>query len=459
MNLNISEYFFKMKLKKLIPNSLYARFLLIIAIPILIIQVVSIYVFFYTHIDNISKHMARGVVAQISFIKDTYNKTKYRTFLNDLSKNININYAISKNAPSKTHSSINNSDYHYIRPIIDPYNQFKKELRKNHMTPSAIYSSGVNNKTVIVEIPHNGNVILFEIPKKRLISSSVYVFTLWMALTAIITLTISLIFLKNQVRSIKQLSKAAEKLGRGLDNPQIKAYGSKEVRSLAISFKKMQERLTRQISQRTDMLSGVSHDLRTPLTRMKLQLEMMPQTDETNDLKSDIADMEKLVEEYLNFARNDDKEKAVTTNIQKFIQDKIIKYYAKMNKKIHTHIQIEKQLKLSIKKLSLKRALINLIDNAFNHGEKVELIISESNSNLIIMIDDNGPGIAKEERDKVIRPFYRIDNSRNLDKKSNSSGSGLGLAIATDAITSQGGHIRLSESDLGGLRVTIFLPK
>ena len=448
-----------MKLKRFIPNSLYGRFLLIIAVPILIVQIVSIYVFFYIHIDNISKHMARGVVAEMKFIKNSINNKEYQIFLRELSHNISVTYKTKESSSLISQEDDINIRYHYISPIIDPYNQFKMELKKHKLAPSSIYQSPNNIKNIVIEIPHQNNLIAFEIPEKRLISSSGYVFTLWMALTALITLSISIIFLKNQIRSIKELSKAAEKLGRGLDNPIIKAYGSKEIRSLAISFKKMQERLIRQISQRTDMLSGVSHDLRTPLTRMKLQLEMMPKSEEVDDLKSDISDMEKLVEEYLDFAINDDQQKSSTVSIKRFIQNNIIKYYAKMNKVITHKIEIKNNLKLRLKKLSLKRALVNLIDNAFHYAQNVELLVSESNSNLIITIDDDGPGIAKEERDKVLRPFYRIDNSRNLDKKTNSGGSGLGLAIATDAITSQGGHIRLSESHLGGLRITIFLPK
>lgn len=446
-----------MKLKKFIPNSLYTRFLLIIVIPILIVQIVSLYVFFYTHIDNISKHMARNVVEEMNFVKDIIDDSEKQMFLREFSNQVSLNYKMIDDA-QKINFNNHNHSFKYIRPIIDPLNQFKKELQKQNLTPFTIIKSE-NDKIIEVAIKHYDKIILFEIVKKRIYSSSGYVFILWMALTAIITLYISLIFLKNQIKSIKILSKAAEKIGRGLHDQEIKIFGSKEVRSLAISFKKMQERLLRQISQRTDMLSGVSHDLRTPLTRMKLQLEMMGQEQEIKDLKNDISDMEKLVDEYLSFAKNDDKEKSNPVEIQKFIQEKIIKYYSKINKKINAKINISDKLKINLKKLALKRALINLIDNAFNHANNVDLIISESNSNLIIMIDDDGPGIAKEERQKVLTPFYRIDNSRNLDKKINSGGSGLGLSIAADAITSQGGHIRLSTSNLGGLRVTIFLPK
>lgn len=456
------SWFSKMKLKTILPNSLYSRFLLIIVIPVLVVQFVSIYVFFYSHIDIVSKNMARNVVAQILFVKRSINNMQYQEFLTNFSENVGLKFELKKNSKISNEKIIENSlnkNYKYIREIIDPYNRFKLELRQNNLEPDRIYESEIDDDFLTLEIPDGKDVIIFQIRKKNLTSSSAYVFTLWMLFTSIITLLISIVFLKNQIRSIRQLSNAAEKIGKGFDSTIIKAYGPKEIRSLALSFIKMQERVMRQISQRTDMLSGVSHDLRTPLTRMKLQLELMEQSQEIDDLKSDISDMEKLVEEYLGFARNDDKEISKPVEIKKFIHEKIIRYYAKMDKKIESFIKIDDDFKISLKKLAFKRALINLIDNAFNYGQKVELNIFTSNSNLIIAIDDNGPGIPEEERNKVLTPFYRIDNSRNLDSKPVSGGSGLGLAIANDAIISHGGHIRLSDSHLGGLRITIFLPK
>ncbi len=214
----------------------------------------------------------------------------------------------------------------------------------------------------------------------------------------------------------------------------------------------------RQIAQRTEMLSAVSHDLRTPLTRMKLQLELMKQNDEVQDLKQDIGDMERLVDEYLEFVRGDDREKMNPVRIKKFLEEELVKSYAKVKRKVGAKILLKNDLEIPLKKFALKRALTNLVDNAFNHGKVVELGARVSRNNLILTIDDNGPGIPKTERSNVFKPFYRLDNSRNLDQKADSGGSGLGMAIAMDAITSQGGRIRLSDSHLGGLRVMIFIP-
>lgn len=455
-----------MRIKKFIPRSLYGRFLLIIVVPTLIVQIVSIYVFYYTHIDVVSKHMARSVVSEIAFVKKSINKSRHASLLQDFSKDIDIKFSFRKGFISLKNSKIADSrwDVNWFNrhvnlfPLLDPYNRFKSELEGRGLTPYEIFKDPIDRKLIIVKLQTKKGLISFYVPTKRITSSSSHVFTLWMFLTAFITSIISIIFLKNQIKSIKYLSYAAEKFGRGQDVPNFKPSGSKEIRSVAISFIRMKGRVMRQISQRTEMLSAVSHDLRTPLTRMKLQLELMNKTQEIVDLKDDISDMEKLVDEYLDFVRGDEKEKSHATKIRDFLQDKVVDYYAKMDKKIGYAIDVEDSLEIPIKKLALRRALVNLIDNAFNHGTKVVLSVSENQNNLMIMIDDDGPGIPEDERNNVFKPFYRIDNSRNLDKKITSGGSGLGLAIAMDSITSLGGRIKLSDSPFNGLRVLIYIP-
>lgn len=452
------------KLKRIIPHSLYGRFLLMIALPALVVQVVSIYVFFYTHLDVVSKHMARSVVEEMVVIKDYVSVSEYENLVNDFARSIDLDFSFEEKRRLKRKSKIADSSweknkvYEYIKPLIDPYNRFKSELIGHRLTPYEIFENPENNDQLIVKIQSPRGVLSFDVPIKRITSSSAYVFTFWMILTSLITLIISIIFLRNQIRSVHELSNAAEKFGRGQDAPNLKPSGSTEIRSLTISFIKMKERVMRQISQRTDMLSAVSHDLRTPLTRMKLQLEMMPQNQEIDDLKQDISDMEKLVDEYLDFARAGEREKMNTTKIKEFLQQDVIDYYAKMHKNIAYFIDLPADFELSIKKTAFKRALRNLIDNAFNYGQNVEFAALISNHSLTITIDDDGPGIPKTERDNVFKPFYRIDNSRNLDKKLASGGSGLGLAIAMDAITSHGGRIKLLESPKKGLRVVIAIP-
>jgi two-component system osmolarity sensor histidine kinase EnvZ len=452
-----------MPLKKFMPRSLYGRFLLIIVLSTLIVQLVSIYVFYYTHLDVISKHMARSVIEEMVFVQKSVNKPGYQALLQDLSENTGLSFSFEERRRLKK-KKIGDSDwkqnkfYNYINPLIDPYNRFKSELESHGLKTYEIFENPDDDNFITVKVQTRQGLISFEVPVKRITSSSAYVFTFWMMLSALLTSFISIIFLRNQMRSLRELSAAAEKFGRGQDAPNLKPTGSDEIRSLTISFIKMKERVMRQITQRTDMLSGVSHDLRTPLTRMKLQLEMMSQSQEIEDLKSDISDMEKLVEEYLDFARVDEKERNSSVKIKKFLQEKVVHYYSKMNRSIRDLIELDDDLEISVKKLALKRALNNLIDNAFNYGNQVNFAASLSDNNLMMTIDDNGPGIPASERNNVFKPFYRIDNSRNLDKKTLSGGSGLGLAIAMDAVTSHGGRIKLSDSPLGGLRVTIFIP-
>ena len=410
--------------------------------------------------------MARNIVEEMVFIKKSVNKPEYESLLQDFSQNVSLHFSFEERRRLKKKkigdsSWRQNKIYDYIDPLVDPYNRLKSELDNHGLKPYEIFESP-DDDFIIVKVQTKQGLISYDVPIKKITSSSSYVFTFWMILTALITSFISIVFLRNQIRSIRELRDVAEKFGRGQNVKNIKPHGSEEIRSLAISFIKMKERVMRQITQRTDMLSGVSHDLRTPLTRMKLQLEMMPKSAETEDLKNDISDMEKLVDEYLDFARSDDKEKTNLIEIKKFLQEKIINYYNKMNKRIDGSLNLKDDLEIPVKKLALKRALANLIDNAFNYGSLVSLTASLSDNNLIIAIDDNGPGIPKNERNNVFKPFYRIDNSRNLDKKATQStsggGSGLGLAIAMDAITSHGGRIKLSDSPFGGLRVTIFIP-
>ncbi len=407
--------------------------------------------------------MARSVIEEMVFVKKSINKPDYQNLLYDLSENTGLEFSFENKRRLKK-KKIADSDwrqnkiYDYINPLIDPYNRFKSELENHDLKPYEIFESPEDEDIIIVKVQTGQGLLSFDVPIKRITSSSAHLFTFWMVLSAFITSAISIVFFRNQVRFVRELSEAAEKFGRGQDVDNLKPAGSEEIRSLTISFIKMKERVMRQITQRTDMLSGVSHDLRTPLTRMKLQLEMMQDSEEIQDLKSDISDMEKLVDEYLDFARSDDKEKSANTIIKKFLQEKIIKYYAKMNRRIDYSINLAEDFEMPIKKQAFKRALMNLIDNAFNYGDLVNFSAALSKDNLIIKIDDNGPGIPEAERSNVFRPFYRIDNSRNLDKKTQSGGSGLGLAIVTDAITSHGGRIELSDSSLGGLRVTISIP-
>lgn len=452
------------RLKKFLPRSLFGRTLLIIIASSVIVQIVSIYVFYYSHLDVISKHMARSVIAEMVFVKNSINKPGYKEMLKDLSKTTGMEIAFEHRRWLKT-KKIADSDWRknrffkYIDPIFDPYNRFKSELDLHGLKPFQIFEDGEKEGFITVKVQTKTGVLAFDVPTKKITSSSAGVFTFWMIFTVIITSIISIIFFKNQIRFLRHLSEVAEKFGRGQDVASPRPSGSQEMRSLAISFMKMKERVMRQISQRTDMLSAVSHDLRTPLTRMKLQLEMMKPSPEIEELKNDIIDMEKLINEYLDFARGDDKEKINMVKIHKFIDEKIINHYKKLKLNINYEILFEPNIEIPLKKLAFQRAIINLVNNGFRHAKNVYLKCYLSHQNLIIEIEDDGPGIPKKERANVFKPFYRLDEARNLDKGEQSQGAGLGMAIALDAITSHGGRIILDDStNYGGLLVRVFIP-
>lgn len=449
-------------LQRLIPKTLFGRFLLIIVVPTIVVQIVAVYVFYYTHIDEISKRMARGLLGEMHFVQESINRRYDPKLIQLFAQDTDIGFSFNRKEKLKKIAKIANKKYRPpkflglidVSPIFDSLNRFKIELNAHGLTPFAIYKHPKDDDRLLVKVAvARGGVLTFDIPEKRITSSSKTVFMLWLLTISFLTTFISVIFLKNQLRSIKGLSKAAEKFGRGQEVTDFYPSGAKEIRSVGISFIKMKERIARQISQRTDMLSGVSHDLRTPLTRMKLQLELMKEDQAIKDLKSDILDMEKMINEYLEFAKGGKKENSKNINISAFLSN-IIKYYKKLDRNIINEIELPKDFVLNIRKNSLKRALRNLIDNSFNYGNKVALSAILKERYLEITVEDNGPGVAAHELQNIFKPFYRVDNSRNLDK----IGTGLGLSIVLDVISFHGGTVKATKSAMGGLKVLINLP-
>ena len=450
-------------LKKFIPKTLFGRFVLIIVIPTIIVQIIAVYIFYYTHIDRNSKYMARSLIGEIKFINQSIDNNIDLEYIKLFADNVNITFSFNRDEALKDVPKIIDKDYKPpilfglidILRIFDSFYRFKIEMVRSNLAPFAIYKDYSNNDKIIIKIAvENGGISTFNVLKSRITNSSKTVFIIWFLLTSFLTMIISIIFLKNQIRSIKGLALASEKFGRGQEVPDFRPSGALEIRSVGISFLKMKERLSRQISQRTDMLSGVSHDLRTPLTRMKLQLELMKGDDQIKDLQSDVIDMEKMVNEYLEFAKGGQKEIVQKVNISNFLQ-KNIQYYLKFKKNIVEEIDVTDDLSIMARKNSLKRALRNLIDNGFNYGDKVILTANENNNYLQIIIEDNGGGVDKSEWKNIFKPFYRIDNSRNLDK----IGTGLGLSIVLDVISFHGGRVEAGKSSMGGLKITINIPK
>jgi len=300
-----------------------------------------------------------------------------------------------------------------------------------------------------LKIKYQNGYFRFLVPKDRVTSSSARIFALWITVPAIIMVIISLIFLKNQTRPITNLARAAERFGKGEEVEEFKPSGAMEIRQAGHEFDKMRKRILRHLNQRNEMLSGISHDLRTPLTRMKLQIAFIKDKDLTKKLTEDINEMEKMLNEYLQFTSSSYIEKDDMFNLSELIEEIITKYN---NKNISQDLL--SRVYINGRKSLINRCLNNLIDNALKYANTVNVQLSKKNTNLFIIIDDDGPGIKKEEHENVFKPFYKIDKGR-ADSKSS---VGLGLSIASDIIRSHGGNIKLEKSKMEGLRVKIFLP-
>jgi two-component system osmolarity sensor histidine kinase EnvZ len=302
---------------------------------------------------------------------------------------------------------------------------------------------------VDLRIKYKNGILQIFFPKYKIAPSSARIFALWITLPGLLLILIAIIFLKNQTRPIINLAKAAEKFGKGESTTEFWPSGALEVRQAGYEFDRMRKRITVHLNQRSEMLSGISHDLRTPLTRLKLQLAMLKQQDLAKKMGEDIEEMERMLNEYLEFSRYQKNEKTELMNINHLIRDVTKKYEEKKIK-----LSLEECSKINIRPGSIKRCLANLIDNALAYGKTTEIITKKMMNNMLILIDDDGPGIHESEHQNVLKPFYRIDKSRGQNKL----GVGLGLSIANDIIRSHGGSIYLEKSPLNGLRVKISLP-
>jgi two-component system osmolarity sensor histidine kinase EnvZ len=302
---------------------------------------------------------------------------------------------------------------------------------------------------VDLRVKYHDEIIQIFFPKHKIAPSSARVFALWITFPGFFLILVAIIFLKNQTRPIVNLSKAAEKFGKGEFIKEFRPSGAQEIRKAAYEFDRMRKRISVHLNQRSEMLSGISHDLRTPLTRLKLQLAFINQKDLAKKMTDDIEEMERMLNEYLEFASQQKNEETEMISLNTLIKNIIHKYEGKQIK-----LSLEENLNINIRPNSIKRCLSNLIDNALSYGKKTEILAKRTLNNIIIFVDDDGPGIAENEYQNVMKPFYRIDKSRGQNK----SGVGLGLSITNDIIRSHGGSVNFEKSPLGGLRVKISVP-
>ena len=429
--------------KKVLPKRLFYRALLIVAVPVITIQLIITIVFFDSLWIKTNKGMTRTLVNEISaFIEAYQNEENDKQEVNNLFSlflDLNIELVVNEKLSDKNKER-------WFSPID---RTLRREL-KSKFSPEIFWFNTTNYKELVdLRIKYEDGYFKFLVPKDRVTSTSARIFALWITVPAIIMVIISLIFLKNQTRPITNLARAAERFGKGEDIEEFKPSGALEIRQAGHEFDKMRKRIERHLNQRTEMLSGISHDLRTPLTRMKLQLAFLKDKDAVDKLTDDINEMEKMLNEYLQFTSSSYVEKDEMFNLSELIEEIIKKY----NNKNISHNLIPR-IYINGRKNLINRSLNNLIDNGLKYANKVEISLTKKNTNLFIIIDDDGPGIPKKEHENVFKPFYKMDKGRNDSKSS----VGLGLSIASDIIKSHGGNIMLEKSKFNGLRVKIFLP-
>ena len=428
-------------IKNLLPKRLFYRGLLIVAVPIVVLQITISVVFFDSLWIKTNSGMTRALVSEVKTFVDAYdNDETNKDFIIVLFKDhlgFNIKYEKEKIIPD-------NVPERWFSPV-------DRSLRRELKNKNLIYWFNTTNfKDVIdLRIKYGDGYFQFYIPRDRLTTSSARLFGLWITLPAFLMIMIAIIFLKNQTRPIIKLAEASEKFGKGEDLEEFRPSGALEIRKAGQEFDKMRKRILRHLNQRSEMLSGISHDLRTPLTRIKLQLAMIKDENLSQKLSSDVDEMEKMLNEYLQFASTGAKDKTETFDISEQISNLINKYEnPNIMKDFNDRIYYNGRKNL------INRCINNLIENSLKFAKKVEVKIEKQQDNIIIAISDDGPGIPQEEYENITKPFYKIDKSRSEKKSS----VGLGLSIASDIVKSHGGDITFAKSKFGGLEVAISLP-
>ena len=429
-------------LKKILPRKLFYRALIIVAAPVIILQVTISIVFFDSIWIKANKGMTRSLVSEIKTLFDVYRSedTKNIQFLtNSYKKNfdfvINIkNEDLPKTKSDRRFSPMDRSLRREMKPVFG----------NNYWFDTVTYIDLVD-----LRIKSENKIIQIFFSKDKIAPSSVRVFVLWLTLPSVILILIALVFLKNQTRPIVNLSKAAKKFGKGENIENLRPSGALEIREATYEFDRMMKRINRHLTQRSEMLSGISHDLRTPLTRLKLQLALLEKKDTANKMAEDIDEMERMLNDYLQYAKSQTEEKSIVFNLTDTINNLLKKY--KSNK---YEFFSSESLKFNGRENLIRRCILNILENGLTYGNKIFVEIKKSLNNIVITVEDDGPGIPKNEHANVFKPFYRIDKSRGLNK----SGVGLGLSVAQDIVKSHGGSISLSESKHKGLNVKISLP-
>ncbi len=428
-------------LKKILPKQLFYRSLIIVAAPIIIMQITISIVFFDSLWIKTKKGMTRALVNEIATFIDTYeNENNDKEQIIKLFENhlqFNIKYETNKNFPDIFTER-------WFSPIDRSLRRELKSQNFNYWFDTTGYKNLIDLK-----LKYKNGYFQFFIPRERLTTTPVRLFALWITLPAILVIFIAILFLKNQTRPITKLAEASEKFGKGEDVEDYRPSGALEIRKAGLEFDRMRKRILRHLNQRSEMLSGISHDLRTPLTRIKLQLAFIKDKEITNKLSRDVDEMEKMLNEYLQFSRSNFTEKSEKFNLSELIMS-IVKKYENKNILVDQKTEVF----FSGRKNLIQRSLNNLLDNAINFSKNIKVTQQKIKRSILILVEDDGPGIPSSEYENVFKPFYKVDKSRNQTRSS----VGLGLSIASDIVRSHGGNIELGKSEMGGLKIKIVLP-
>jgi len=444
-SIRVRWYKFSRILSNMMPKGLYARSLIIVIVPMVILQTAVAYFFMERHYQSVTRRLSANLTQDIGAVVDLYVA----------SPSPNQFHALQRLAADRWGLDVQILPQEELPPALPkPFfslvdTAMSREISMQIKRPFWLDTIG-RSRLIEIRIKINEDVLRIIAPRNAAYISNSHIFIIWMLGTSLVLLAVAIAFLRNQIRPILRLAQAAEDFGKGRDLA-FKPAGAREVRRAGYAFIEMKNRVARTMEQRTAMLNGVSHDLRTILTRFKLSLALMEQTPDLDAVQRDVDEMRMMLEAYLAFARGDMSETPVATDIRALLEE--LKSDAERNGH-STQISVSGETNVILRPAAFKRCLTNLVSNAQRYGQTIALSLTRTKQFLVIMVDDDGPGIAPELREIVFRPFFRVDEARNQDE----GGTGLGLAIARDIARAHGGDITLSDSPLGGLRVNVQVP-